>query len=415
VVFKTSADVTLWTQDDAGAFPFDLSNVIGSLSDANVTHIASGTGAVSRTVQSVLRDVISVKDFGATGNGSTDDTSAIQSALDAHAAIYFPDGTYKITAALNLNSYNVLRFESRSAIIQGALAGPLIQGKAGTTTRTYHAQIFSGQITNTSRATAGGVGIDFKSMSMAKVFGTFITNVETGVKNGGTSAQGAFYNEFHGVDISGVVTGVSNGTLGNDAKFFGGRVNDSTTGTKDNDCSGNLYCGVAVETFATVGHLNSDTASATNIKYMFSRLENAPTSGLGIDIRAAAQICSYLSPQFVGLTTNISDASTTADTYGWSDDGLRLKSGTPIKKHQRVTAVIDFPNIAAGATADQAVTITGALATDSVFATPDAALEAGLMCCAVPSAGQHYVRLANVTAGAINPGSHTYTVDIWRH
>jgi hypothetical protein len=43
----------------------------------------SGSGASSRTMQAKGREVFSVEDFGAVGDGSTDDTSAIQSALTA--------------------------------------------------------------------------------------------------------------------------------------------------------------------------------------------------------------------------------------------------------------------------------------------------------------------------------------------
>ena len=43
--------------------------------------IQSGTGAVSRTVASKLNDVVSVKDFGAVGNGVTDDSAAFIAAL----------------------------------------------------------------------------------------------------------------------------------------------------------------------------------------------------------------------------------------------------------------------------------------------------------------------------------------------
>lgn len=45
--------------------------------------------------------LVSVKDFGATGDGTTDDTDAIQDATDTAAGrVYFPPGTYKITAAI---------------------------------------------------------------------------------------------------------------------------------------------------------------------------------------------------------------------------------------------------------------------------------------------------------------------------
>jgi len=45
--------------------------------------------------------IVSVKDYGAVGDGSTNDTSAIQSALSSSAkAIYFPTGDYRIASSL---------------------------------------------------------------------------------------------------------------------------------------------------------------------------------------------------------------------------------------------------------------------------------------------------------------------------
>ena len=45
----------------------------------------------------------SVKDFGAVGDGVTDDTAAIQAALDAGGDVYFPAGRYKVTSQLTAN------------------------------------------------------------------------------------------------------------------------------------------------------------------------------------------------------------------------------------------------------------------------------------------------------------------------
>ena len=98
-VLKTSAEVTLATWDNITGI-----NGTGIASNAsNVQYDPAGTGAVSTTVQAKLRESVSVKDFGAVGNGSTDDTTAFLNAIASGAGrINVPDGTYKITSKLTL-------------------------------------------------------------------------------------------------------------------------------------------------------------------------------------------------------------------------------------------------------------------------------------------------------------------------
>jgi hypothetical protein len=89
-----------------GVTSADLSASGGS---ALVGFLQAGTGAVARTAQAKARDWISVKDFGALGNGSNDDTAEIQLAIDYAATlgggtVFFPAGSYKISSALAVTS-----------------------------------------------------------------------------------------------------------------------------------------------------------------------------------------------------------------------------------------------------------------------------------------------------------------------
>ena len=66
-----------------------------------VTFLAAGSGATQRTALDKLRDVVSVKDFGAVGDGVADDTAAIQAAMTAAMGktLFFPPGLYAMSSA----------------------------------------------------------------------------------------------------------------------------------------------------------------------------------------------------------------------------------------------------------------------------------------------------------------------------
>ena len=70
----------------------------------------SGTGAVERTIGEKLGEVVSVKDFGAVGDGVTDDTDAIQAAVDSLAnagSVYLPEGDYLVSRSLSITKHGI--------------------------------------------------------------------------------------------------------------------------------------------------------------------------------------------------------------------------------------------------------------------------------------------------------------------
>tara|TARA_R110000772_G_scaffold202934_2_gene313183 strand:- start:1 stop:1452 length:1452 start_codon:yes stop_codon:yes gene_type:complete len=62
---------------------------------------------------------VNVLDYGAVGDGVTDDSSAIQLALNQQGNIYFPDGTYIVKTTLTVKS-NTCLFGSKNATIDGS-------------------------------------------------------------------------------------------------------------------------------------------------------------------------------------------------------------------------------------------------------------------------------------------------------
>lgn len=86
---------------------------------AIVVYDPAGTGAVATTVQAKLRETVSVKDFGAVGDGVTDDTAAVVAAeASTFDRIYVPEGQY-LTTYLNANDLSKVYYGNGQLIIGG--------------------------------------------------------------------------------------------------------------------------------------------------------------------------------------------------------------------------------------------------------------------------------------------------------
>lgn len=100
-----------WQEADANFTNLNTDKLEASLladtgGSSLVGFIQAGTGAVATDVQKKLLESVSVKDFGAVGNGVADDTLAFSyavSSLSSGGILFVPPGTYKVTSGLTLS------------------------------------------------------------------------------------------------------------------------------------------------------------------------------------------------------------------------------------------------------------------------------------------------------------------------
>lgn len=94
----------------------DLAAITGA---SLVTTKRTETGAVARTLESRLRDTVIAEDFGAVGDGVTDDYAALQAALNTGKVVRISAKTYLTSNALNVtHPYSGLLGEGYGSVIK---------------------------------------------------------------------------------------------------------------------------------------------------------------------------------------------------------------------------------------------------------------------------------------------------------
>lgn len=144
--------------------------------------VADDVNAVPRTVQDKLRSYLDVKDFGAIGDGVSDDTAAIQAAIDAWAngtgaEIHFPHGEYLISDTLSIPAVldAKLALSGAGARLISSHAGPLIENE-------NHFTAFRDLwLTGPGASTAGSIGLK-TSLYAGLIDNLRIDGFETGLK-----------------------------------------------------------------------------------------------------------------------------------------------------------------------------------------------------------------------------------------
>jgi hypothetical protein len=111
-----------------------MTNETGVINSGNATAISytlTAPGAVAQTVQTRLEQYVSINDFGAVGDGVTDDSAAAAACADYCAAngiaMYIPSGTYIVGA----NQINPTMTSGKNFVLFGSGPTSILKGKAG--------------------------------------------------------------------------------------------------------------------------------------------------------------------------------------------------------------------------------------------------------------------------------------------
>jgi len=119
-----------------------------ALGSARVEYKPAAAGAKGRTLAAKLADIVSVKDFGAKGDGTTDDTAAIQAAIDAvgsQGTVHVPSGTYVVSSTIQITRDRV-HLLGAGAWASTLLFAPAADGTCLRLGKTASAVLFQGSV-----------------------------------------------------------------------------------------------------------------------------------------------------------------------------------------------------------------------------------------------------------------------------
>lgn len=323
-VLKDSAGNTQWTADNvtdpASSVLAQIASTTAGQGAGLVGFAPSGTGAVGRNVQAKLQEFVSVMDFGAKGDGVTDDTGAIQAALDATANggnVLFPlttSNTYLVSSALKFYSGQKLMGAGGVGISTG---GTILRLTASSTS------VIEPKTPTSTTWGFGAEGIYFDAQGNAPCAVKFYNTSHSTLKNCATNcttANGAGVLLDANVTLAAYFNLIENcrcygtGTGGAGIRFQNGaNVNTILGGKCGSGCyygldflsqsSGNIIIGTDLEGITTA----CVHADASGNVFENVHMESTPT---GFLITANGSLTAIINPTMAStVTTPVNDSS----------------------------------------------------------------------------------------------------------
>jgi hypothetical protein len=258
--------------------------------------------------------VYDVSAYGAVGDDATDDTAAIQAAIDAADAnagggvVYFPPSIYRTTAPLQWgsNGTRLVGATQRASTIHGDHVGPIVQGDG---TRRLACAIQHLALLGESGTTVDI--LELNDIDLSYFEDVFISTC-TGKGVDCEGAIGSTRNTFVNVTITAAGTGMWFGAVSSSARVISGEIQNCTTGIDiDHASSANniVLSGVIIE--STVASAIGIRVNGLDAVLIGNRLELSGGSTTGVELTASSDSCKLFGNYYTSVTTAVSIAGAT--------------------------------------------------------------------------------------------------------
>lgn len=263
---QTAYDVYVAQEQAAGRVPLDKDSWLGSLrgergpagpyggtaiSDPQLASLISDGAATKKALDTVYRRAYSVKEYGAKGDGITDDTAAIQRAVDTAplgSDVVVPEGNFavdapiEVTRNINFVCNGELRVRHNGVAVAFRKLGMFTRINCTHRVNVYRPVGFD--------LADGAVGVEVDSCYNQEFFIRRVTGFSKGLWVTSDKNKGAVYNVFvlgaltdnkTQIELSGVKEGVTDAELSwqNQNTFIGGRIHwTQATNVPREECTG---------------------------------------------------------------------------------------------------------------------------------------------------------------------------------
>lgn len=411
-----------YAANTVGAF---LKSLLASTGSSVIGFIHAGTGATARTAQDKLRDTVSALDFGAVGDGSTDDTAAIASALATGKTVLLPKtstGQYNANVALTggmgliaedgviIHSANTTAALTLSGQKNFVRVGEVNAPSAANAVRYFNLQYSYIQIRRPGSCTTASIFHDASAQTVDEGNNRWLINdVQAGSVPYGIKIDSHATHTLEGetwdviVILSATTAAMVIGSNGNDTcRFNEYHVSVDAQGITPmmldiyNSSNGIYFRNWASKGPSPVADVRFNTGTAGNHLLAFPGVQGALVvldSGTN----------SYSSPGAAGVRNEGGNRAFAGS--------VSIGGGTALTKAVAYAPSLTPSAVAAATIAEQTFTVTGLTTADKIIVNPPAIGNAtGIAGARVSAADTLALRFCNPTAGSLTPSAGTYTV-----